>query len=761
MLAIRIVILASILFGSAATWAEDKSLRIGIVGGGASGLSAAHYLKNAGYENVTVLERNDSVGGKTHTIEHGGRSYEMGAIMSGPSYTEVIQLAAETDQRIIDFAPGSTGLREYDTDSGRMAPLSMGKKIKFLAAALEYQALYRRYRAHFREPGLDRIPSELNVPFSEWAKANSYFPETLTELLSHTFVAFGYGYMTDVPAAYVLRYFSPALLRSFIFGRVHMLQNGYQPLFTALARRLNVKLGFEVVSAERSANQWTVTSRDGQRQQFDKLIWAADLDVAAKAISLPPQLKSTFERIRYQHYYSTLVEIDGLPRSNGVVPKNYRVTARSSIVSWLNRWPSQANAVNFYTLSNEPMAPEMVEARIQSFASENGFKVNKIVRNIGWRYFPHFDEPTLATNPYQVIEASQGREGLFFAGELLNFSTVEHSVAYSKSLIDRFFNRTGARQTAVVLPNNYSSLSARQKLATLWEQVEKTEYDRMPTYADFGDSTLKDILGFLPRNLSGAFGNQNDVIEEGRQKLIHKLGSTATFRFEPANPDYQPYEGLIRLSNAVNPAGGTVYPSFSVKVPLSGTERSINFNIGKSFDGQRIGNDPKGPPDFNFFRDDATYPFSNELPLTPRSSLGRAFKWIFDRAHFTPNYIPIDELTKVMNRAAPRRLIFRAPKPIRDLMDSNVYQEERAKFASINPGSVLFDVYESDGLNDSGRLVGRMITTARFVASGFGDRHLYFRHESRGLRRNPPAVQRGVRPQPQTEPRPDACMQLF
>lgn len=43
--------------------------RIGIVGGGPSGLSAAYALAKLGYTNVTVLEKYHSVGGMCESVE--------------------------------------------------------------------------------------------------------------------------------------------------------------------------------------------------------------------------------------------------------------------------------------------------------------------------------------------------------------------------------------------------------------------------------------------------------------------------------------------------------------------------------------------------------------------------------------------------------------------------------------------------------------------------------------------------------------------
>src|SRR4051812_42760260 len=51
-----------------------------IVGAGASGIAAAHYLSERGYTNVVVYEERDRIGGKCKTVQIDGLPYDMGAV---------------------------------------------------------------------------------------------------------------------------------------------------------------------------------------------------------------------------------------------------------------------------------------------------------------------------------------------------------------------------------------------------------------------------------------------------------------------------------------------------------------------------------------------------------------------------------------------------------------------------------------------------------------------------------------------------------
>lgn len=59
-----------------------------VIGGGLSGLAAAHALE-AGGARVTVLEGNDRIGGRLHTVVRNGQRFEIGGVEVGTGYARV------------------------------------------------------------------------------------------------------------------------------------------------------------------------------------------------------------------------------------------------------------------------------------------------------------------------------------------------------------------------------------------------------------------------------------------------------------------------------------------------------------------------------------------------------------------------------------------------------------------------------------------------------------------------------------------------
>ena len=68
-----------------------------------------------------------------------------------------------------------------------------------------------------------------------------------------------------------------------------------------------------------------------------------------------------------------------------------------------------------------------------------GLKVDKIERIDDWYYFPHVGSKDYADGWYEKVEAMQGKDNTFYAGEVMAFGDMEETVEYSRDLVRRFF----------------------------------------------------------------------------------------------------------------------------------------------------------------------------------------------------------------------------------------------------------------------------------------------------------------------------------
>ena len=182
----------------------DKDERICIVGAGVSGLSTAYYLEQMGYTNVTVLEKQNRVGGKCHTINYKGKTYELGAMLGVYSNRNVLELMKEF---------GVEGLGPilyrgfFDPDGNQIAQIDVEEAKEFQNQFFRLPEILKDYNDIW-EPGYRNIPDSFTVPFKQWCEENEI--PLVMKVYSPPFNAFGYGYFEDTPAIYCLLYTSPS-----------------------------------------------------------------------------------------------------------------------------------------------------------------------------------------------------------------------------------------------------------------------------------------------------------------------------------------------------------------------------------------------------------------------------------------------------------------------------------------------------------------------------------------------------------------------
>src|SRR5436190_10337007 len=73
-----------------------------IVGGGASGLASAFFLKQLGIDSM-IVERDGSIGGRIGTVQLGGRSFDCGGKNIGRQYKLFRQFAASLGTHPLEY----------------------------------------------------------------------------------------------------------------------------------------------------------------------------------------------------------------------------------------------------------------------------------------------------------------------------------------------------------------------------------------------------------------------------------------------------------------------------------------------------------------------------------------------------------------------------------------------------------------------------------------------------------------------------------
>ena len=464
--------------------------RICIIGGGPAGISAAMYLQKKGYENYEIYERLNKIGGKCFSpkisVQGEERAYETGAIMGAVTYHAVHEVEEFAG---VGHADGPNMRRMYRDKNGKeifpfepwknfsfgkfFSLLKLKKQMKKLVEIMEtkykgYDCYGHRGVAAGRYSGLSKQldnplqliegvnPNlkDLALPFDQFCKLNGV--EEVMRIWIGPYTSFGYGYFDEIPAAYVMKYLDTTTAIEFINMRLWTWKDGTQSIFEAANKKLKnpAHLKTEVVKVERPAEgtkgkiRVTVKDEEGERvEEFDQLIVTTPLDHFAKFADAREEEKELFSKIIHEKYVNFIAtfEEDAGPDISGYIFDNMTVERLGHAMVYYHRWedlkgncPSPVYALRNHTGSKDVPYDKTIEYMLEDMKL-CGFPVKQRLYEQESYYCPHVSPADYADGWYDRLEAMQGKQNTWYAGEIISFGDMEDTCAASKDLVERFF----------------------------------------------------------------------------------------------------------------------------------------------------------------------------------------------------------------------------------------------------------------------------------------------------------------------------------
>jgi len=466
--------------------------RIGVVGAGVAGVHMAWLLRRRGFRNITILERNDYVGGKVLTLREGGLQHEMGACYTSPDYRQVRALLSEFG--LYDRVPiagrnviGPDGSEQEFGDwvgqqlrnqlSGLYGEVPrLGVAVFVLRDIWRYNRIHRSISGRY-EGALPPRPSqrglqELRGTFLQFLERHEL--HTLVPILRLFQSAQGYGYIEEVPAFYGLLWNNPRKMKVVIeqlsgrSGRagVDLTRAGMQSLVTEMVRRasLDVRLHTEVVRIDRGP-AIRVRTRDRRtsdvlEHDFDLLFVAAPARAALDWFVRPtPRERELFGNQR-SYQFTTTLQRGRQPQRRNLDSWLYRVTPEHQhevVTQRLSRAfldpeglarqpPDEPDLRVVYQFGGDPITPEALRERYdRTFSGPPlGIAVEEheiVDRRIWEGYFPHWDEAgILAGNPWEVL-GMQGVNRTYWLGGSVCFESLRDIVDYNLLVVAQHFDR--------------------------------------------------------------------------------------------------------------------------------------------------------------------------------------------------------------------------------------------------------------------------------------------------------------------------------
>lgn len=413
----------------------NKDEKICIIGAGVSGLSAAFYLDRKGYKNITVLEKQSRVGGKCCTINYRGNTYEMGAMMivhHNPHILEFMEIFDETQI-------GPVLYRAFFDERGNpVSQVAEEEAKEFQKQFFKLSNIVKQYE-YIHKPGFQNVPKELCKPFTQWCKENRV--PLVEKAYAPPFNGFGYGYLDEIAAIYVLKYLDFKILNYFIeIDHIITLVNGLQTIWEKVASYLeDVRLSREILSIKRDG-KILVTTNLGV-EEFDKLIITCPLEETLKFMDYTYMERELFSKIKYNDFYVFAYKLGNIPKVCGYMPNHFTKENIGHLLVWYYRWSNmdKNDIVTAYALGDDSMSVKDVRDTVECDFRRMGVNVKGLYDYRKWSHFPHVDCEILKQGFYRELEGMQSKNNTYYAGEIMAFALLDHCAQYSKYLVDKYF----------------------------------------------------------------------------------------------------------------------------------------------------------------------------------------------------------------------------------------------------------------------------------------------------------------------------------
>jgi predicted NAD/FAD-binding protein len=357
-------------------------VRIAIVGSGISGLVCAYLLSRE--HDVVVYEANDYVGGHTHTVrvDSDGETVNVdtGFIVFNPenypNFTRLLkQLKVESEPSTMSFSvrDEESGLEYNGTSLNTLfAQRRNLLSPRFLRMIKDILRFYREARELIEGP-------ETDLPLGEYLEQNRYsreFRDWHLYPMAAAVWSTGLHGVESFPAKFLVRFFNNhGFLQASNRPQWRVLKGGSASYIGPLTRPFDdsIRLQTPVKAIRRLPNAVSLTSGNGDTEQFDQVVIAAHSDQALKMLADPSdEERDILGSIPYTsndtvlHTDANLLPRRPLARASWNYHLPMRADNRPSVTYYMNSLQNLTSREHYCVTLNrrEQIAPQRIIKRL-------------------------------------------------------------------------------------------------------------------------------------------------------------------------------------------------------------------------------------------------------------------------------------------------------------------------------------------------------------------------------------------------------------
>lgn len=420
--------------------------RVAVIGAGPAGLSTAAALADLGFRDVTVFESESHVGGKCKSFRYGGRVYDLGANLTTPRYDNIRALAARLGMTLRKVQERRIVNVSHETFPS-LADASALERLVVRGGASVYSTM--RELTGIERPGYVGLRENVEQRFDDWLRRHGL--GMFNELFEVLFVAYGYGGLESLPAAYALKFFDRVHIQAsvdVVLGRdipfTMDFAEGFQELWERVVRNYSMNVVLEanvrrVTRGPRGVDVLYAVNGEERSERFDRIVLACPLQDTPMFLDTSPIEDQLFAKIATNEYYVTVARVSSVPElGTYVYPYARRLTPGQPTVFY-PPVPDDDGVFVFYAYGGPGISEGLVRANIARTLLELGGRVEEFLHTKRWRYFPHVDVETMQGGFYDQLDALQGQFHTYYVGELLSFTLVELVWEHAHMMVEKHF----------------------------------------------------------------------------------------------------------------------------------------------------------------------------------------------------------------------------------------------------------------------------------------------------------------------------------